>query len=372
MKIAFFYNQANMPNSNHNNPLSTSKTSHILLVNLGSPKSPSIADVRSYLKEFLDDPRVIDLPTPLRKFILHAFILPFRPKKSAHAYQSIWTSQGSPLAVHTQSLTKSLKQYFTSHTNVQIHHSMRYGQPSIANVVQKMSLCDGDKLIILPLYPQYATSTTGSVLAEVYRILGSTWNIPSIQIKTVEPFYQHPQFINAIVSSIRPYIDVKTDAKPHLLFSFHGLPHRHLQKSQCAPHTCLHENFSCCESITTNNAMCYRAQCHATAKLVAKTLGLDDTQWTLAFQSRLGRATWIGPYTSELLKNLQTKDIKHLVVACPSFVSDCLETLEEIGLQGRKTFLAHGGNQFDLVPCLNDNNDWTTGLASILEDYLRA
>lgn len=325
----------------------------LLLINLGSPKSPSKRDVRYYLDEFLSDPRVIDLPPLLRFILLHGVILRFRPKKSAKAYQLIWTKQGSPLITHSQHLTDKLQLSLGDAYHVEI--AMRYGSPSISSKLKKLADCE--KLIVLPLYPQYASSSTGTAIEAVLNEIKGQWNLPSLRVIT--DFYQDKGYIDAVSASLSPYL-AKTPTA-HVLFSYHGLPERHINKSGCqtiCPSAC-HD--------MTKNAWCYRAQCFKTTKLIAQTLGLKQDNHTTAFQSRLGKTPWIKPYTEEVLQELRNQDIKDLVIICPSFTVDCLETLEEIGISAKNRWLSLGGRSFNLVPCLNTNDDWVEALSRLVK-----
>jgi len=350
---------------------------HILLVNLGSPAGTQTRQVRSYLREFLDDPRVIDLPTLLRRFILYAFILPRRPAKSARAYASIWRQEGSPLVYHTRVLSESLQEFFnknklnSSFLPVHVHWAMRYGSPSLETVLKKINMQPGDQLTIVPLYPQYATSTTGTALAEIYRLLSLPWNTPSLTLKVIPPWYKHPLYIDCLSKSVQKYLPPSLsdlDTHSRILFSFHGLPHRHLQKSSSPNNSCLAENYSCCEKPSVDHTYCYRAQCHQTSVLLAKSLGLKQEQWTLCFQSRLGAGKWTLPSTQDTLIKLAREGIKHIYIVAPSFICDCLETLEELAQAGKEIFLENGGQSFCYIPCLNSDHTWVETLAHLTSD----
>jgi len=324
-------------------------TSAILIINLGTPNSPQVKDVRSYLAEFLMDPRVIQLPKLIRMFLVYGLILPFRPRRSAHAYQEIWTANGSPLKIHTENLAKKLQQA----SQIPVYYAMRYGQPQISSVLEQLK--NHQEIIIFPLYPQYASATTGSSLEAVFDYYKTQAVMPSLKI--VRDFYQHPAFINAVAASIRVYLG----PEHHLLLSYHGLPERQLESIGCQP--------ICPSSCNKNTNGCYRQQCYASSKAIAKALELRTSQYSVAFQSRLGRTPWIKPYTDETIDSLAKQGIKKLVVACPSFVADCLETIEEIGIQAKKQWLDLGGEEFILVPCLNDQALWVKGIMNILSSF---
>ncbi len=314
----------------------------ILLINLGTPDHCDVKSVRRYLKEFLSDPRVIDIPSPLRWLLLNAVILPFRPKKTAEAYQKIWSAtEGSPLLQHSKALTEALSIHLGD--TYQVALGMRYGNPTIASALETLQHCK--RLIIVPLFPQYASAATGSALEKTLSLLSQQWNIPDIHV--VCDFYAEPGFIEAYANVIqRSILDKKIDL---LLFSFHGLPERHLRKSGCAVEC----GEAACPAINLNNQYCYRAQCYATSRALAEKIGLAPDQYAVCFQSRLGRTPWIKPYTDELFPTLIQKNIRHIAVACPSFVADCLETLEEIAIRGKEQWHSLGGESFIAVPCLN-------------------
>ncbi|HFE46608.1 MAG TPA: ferrochelatase [Nannocystis exedens] len=334
----------------------------ILLCNLGTPKAPQTAEVRRYLHEFLSDPRVIDIHPLLRWLLLHLIILRTRPQRSAAAYRRIWSDEGSPLLVHLRALTRRIQERLGA-TPVVL--AMRYGEPSIAKGLDELDEAGCDRLLIVPLYPHYAASSTGSTVQEVYRIAGAKWNTPYLQI--VPPFYDHPAFIDALADLGAPLLaEMRAD---HVLYSFHGLPERHVTKSDPSAAHCL-SNETCCDTIIAANRNCYRAQCHATARALTARLGLDPAQTDLSFQSRLGRTVWIRPYTDKILGELARRGVKRLAVFCPAFVADCLETLEEIGMRANQDFIAAGGEELRLVPGLNANPIWVDALLEILGSYL--
>jgi len=334
----------------------------ILLCNLGTPEAPQTAEVRRYLHEFLSDPRVIDINPLLRWLLLHLIILRTRPQRSAAAYRKIWSDEGSPLLVHSRALAKRLQERLGA-TPVVL--AMRYGQPSIASGLAELDRANCDRLLIVPLYPHYAASSTGSTVQEVYRIASAKWNTPYVQV--VPPFYDHPAFIDALAQVGAPLLaELQPD---HVLYSFHGLPERHVKKSDPSGAHCLSQK-TCCDAIVTANRNCYRAQCYATSRALSERLSLSTAQTDVSFQSRLGRTVWIRPYTDEILGELARRGVKRLAVFCPAFVADCLETLEEIGLRANQDFVAAGGEQLRLIPGLNAEPVWVDALLEILGNYL--
>jgi ferrochelatase len=331
----------------------------LLLVNLGTPEAPETGAVRRYLREFLSDPRVLDIPAPARWALLELLILPTRPRRSAEAYRKVWTEEGSPLLVHGQRLAARLEAALGQRWVVAL--GMRYGKPSLESALQKLALAGARRVTLLPLYPQYASSSTGSTLERVYALAGKAWNVSALQV--VPPFFDHPAFLDAWEEVARP---VLAGARPdHVLFSFHGLPERHVRKSDVSGRHCLH-SADCCEAAVAENRWCYRAQCVRTARLLGEGLGLPKEQMTVCFQSRLGRTPWLKPYTDVLLGELAAKGVRRLAVLCPAFVADCLETLEEIGIRARADFLRAGGESLTLVPSLNAHPAWVRALVQLV------
>lgn len=329
----------------------------LLLVNLGSPASTEVADVRRYLNQFLMDPYVIDLPWPLRRLLV-SLILIKRPAASAHAYASIWWDEGSPLIV----LSRRLQQAMQAHwTRGPVELAMRYGEPSIETTLQRLVDQGVREVTLAPLYPQFADSTTTTVIEETKRVLRE--HGLKLRLSILPPFYDQPEYLDALAASAKPYLEQPFD---HLLLSFHGLPERHLHKLDPSGH-CL-KGADCCRTASAEVlASCYRAQCLRSAELFAARMGLQPQQWSVSFQSRLGRAKWIEPYTETRLDELAAQGAKKLLVMCPAFVADCIETLEEIGDRGREQFVAAGGESLQLVPCLNDHPDWAAALKSLCE-----
>ncbi|MEB0047573.1 MULTISPECIES: ferrochelatase [unclassified Pseudomonas] len=330
----------------------------LLLVNLGSPASTSVADVRSYLNQFLMDPYVIDVPWPVRRLLV-SLILFKRPEQSAHAYASIWWEEGSPLVV----LSQRLKQAMTAQwTQGPVELAMRYGEPSIESTLLRLAAQGHKKVTLAPLYPQFADSTVTTVIEEAQRVVRD--NKLDVQFSILQPFYDQPEYLDALVTSAKPYLEQPHD---HLLLSFHGLPERHLTKLDPTGQHCF-KNQDCCKNASPAVlATCYRAQCLRTASEFAKRMGLADGKWSVSFQSRLGRAKWIEPYTEARLDELAKSGVKKLLVMCPAFVADCIETLEEIGDRGLEQFREAGGEELVLVPCLNDEPQWAKALNILCE-----
>lgn len=329
----------------------------LLLINLGSPASTSVADVRRYLDQFLMDPYVVDLPWPLRRLLV-SLILIKRPEQSAHAYSSIWWEGGSPLVVLSRRLQQAMVPHWP-HGPVEL--AMRYGEPSIASVLERLAAQGVRKVTLAPLYPQFADSTTTTALEEVKRVVREH-NL-SLQFASLPPFYDQPEYLDALVASAKPHLEQDFD---HLLLSFHGLPERHIRKLVKDPSHSLTSTSSAGVSDETL-AVCYRSQCLRSAELFAERAGLPAGKWSVSFQSRLGRAKWIEPYTEARLDELAKAGVKKLLVMCPAFVADCIETLEEIGDRGREQFQEAGGEELVLVPCLNDHPQWVAALKTLCE-----
>ena len=328
----------------------------LLLANLGSPASTSVADVRSYLNQFLMDPHVIDLPWPLRRLLV-SLILISRPAKSAHAYQSIWWPEGSPLVEISRQLTDAVRPLWNQGP---VELAMRYGEPSIETTLRKLAGQGITQVTFAPLYPQFADSTTTTALVEARRVIAAH-QLP-IKLSVLQPFFDQPEYLDALAASVKPYLEQGFD---HLLMSYHGLPERHLHKTDPTGTHCL-KGADCCQRATGAVLQsCYRAQCYQVSAGFAERAGLQPGQWSVAFQSRLGRAKWIEPYTEARLDELAAQGVKKLLVMCPAFVADCIETLEEIGIRGREQFIAAGGEDLILVPCLNTQPQWVEALANI-------
>ena len=333
----------------------------IILMNLGSPASTEVKDVRSYLKEFLMDERVIDSPYLLRYFLVKGIIAPFRAPKSAHAYQKVWTKDGSPLIVLTKNLQEALKKQIDEPVEI----AMRYGTPNIKNAfdnVQK-KYPDVKEVILLPLYPHYAMSSyeTAVVQAEEEHKKGKY----SFKIATIKPYYNNPDYINALAESIKPYLTKDYD---QILFSYHGLPERHMTKADITGNHCM-KALNCCETASPAHGHCYRHQCFTTTRLVTEKLGIPKDKYGISFQSRLGKEEWLKPYTDFRLAELPNEGKKKLLILCPAFVSDCLETLEEIAMQGKETFMNAGGESYTAIPCMNVHPAWVSTIAKWMKQF---
>ncbi|MBB3103350.1 ferrochelatase [Azomonas macrocytogenes] len=334
----------------------------LLLVNLGSPASTEVADVRRYLNQFLMDPYVIDLPWPLRRLLV-TLILARRPAESAHAYASIWWPEGSPLSVLSRRLQEALQPLWVDGP---VELAMRYGDPSLENVLLDLARRGIGQAVLAPLYPHFADSTTTTAIQQARQIVSR--HGLALQLSILEPFYEQPPYLDALVASAQPYLQQGFD---HLLLSYHGLPERHLRKRDPSGGHCLQDTDCCARAEGEVLAQCYRAQCYRTSTGFARRAGLRPEQWSVAFQSRLGRAKWIEPYTDARLDELARQGVKKLLVMCPSFVADCIETLEEIGIRGREQFLAAGGEELILVPCLNTQESWVQALAILCRQTSR-
>lgn len=331
----------------------------ILLVNTGSPDSPEVADVRRYLGQFLMDGRVLDQPWPLRKLIVSGFILPRRPQRSAAAYRAIWWPEGSPQVV----LSRRLAEAVQAGLDMPVSLAMRYGNPSIEAGLRELLPQGIDRLLLVPLFPHYAMSTTQSVVEETRAVLQRLR--PGLPLAVLPPFYADPRYLDALVASAEPFLAQGSD---HLLFSYHGLPERHLRKTDPTGRHCLRTP-DCCASASPAHATCYRHQVLRTTELFVQRVGAPAGKYSVAFQSRLGRDQWLQPATAGELARLAQAGVRRLLVICPAFVVDCLETLEEIGIAGRETFLAAGGESFTLIPALNDQPQWVAALKELIGAY---
>jgi ferrochelatase len=341
--------------------MAASQKSGLLLINLGTPASPRPADVRRYLREFLSDPRVLDLPPLERALVLNLFILPFRPRRSGAAYAQIWSPDGSPLLFHSESLARKVRARLGE--RVQVELAMRYGQPSIGSALSRLRAEGVDRIVAFPLYPQYSSAATGSSVEEVFRCAARLWNVPSLQI--VPAFYDHPAFLDACAAVARPHLE---ELRPErVFFSFHGLPERQVRKGDDTGSHCL-ERDDCCARIGTANRNCYRAQCCSTARLLAERLGVPEERRIVCFQSRLLRDPWIRPYTDELLAAEARAGGRKALILSPAFVADCLETLEELAIRGVQTWKRNGGETLRVVPCLNADDRWVEALLTIARE----
>jgi len=335
------------------------KNSGVLLVNLGSPDSTSVPDVRKYLKEFLMDGRVLDAPWPIRWFVVNMLILPKRPKESAEAYESIWTDQGSPLVVTSHKVRDLLQERLEEPVGL----AMRYQKPSIESTLAALHAKGVQQLFMIPLFPHYAMSSFETAVERVKELIAQKF--PSIQLSTQAPYFQATDYIDALVSTIQPHLEEPFDK---LLFSYHGIPERHLRKSDPSGQHCLAKP-DCCEGCHPSHDTCYRAQCFKTTEAVTEQLGLKPEQFAVSFQSRLGRDPWLKPYTDYELERFAKEGVKRLLVVCPAFVSDCLETIEEIGMRGKESFESNGGESLKLIPCLNEHPKWIDALEGMVRTF---
>lgn len=337
----------------------------VLLVNLGTPDAPKAPEVAAYLKEFLFDKYVIDIPAFIR-FPLVKWIARTRAPNSAEAYAKIWTDRGSPLLFHTADLTEKLR---ASRPSYAIAFAMRYGKPSIRETLKTLfdpaAANPTRKLLVVPLYPQYSLAATETAIQNVSQEL-RRFKFAG-EVSFIRDFYDDADFISAFSNIAKRELD--TFRADHVIFSFHGLPERQIRKLDASGSHCLNTS-NCCDEITQNNRYCYRAQSFATARALARHLGLSPTQYTVSFQSRLGRTPWIKPYTDHVYPELARKGVRRVAVMSPSFVADCLETLEEIAMRGRDDFIRNGGEELLLIPSLNSEDVWVTALRKIIEREL--
>ncbi len=336
----------------------------VLLVNLGTPDAPRAPEVRRYLREFLSDPKVIDIPAVPRWLLVNGIIAPFRAPKSAEAYREIWTERGSPLLFHSLDLRDGVQEALGE---VPVALGMRYGSPSLAEGLDALERAGCERVLCAPLYPQYADSSSGSTIEAVRRLGAGRW--PGDRLDLLPAFHDHPLFLDAFAAVGRPVLD---ELRPdHVLFSYHGVPERHVRKTDPTGAHCLARP-DCCERLVAANRDCYRAHCVSTTRGLRERLRLDEAGSSFSFQSRLGRDPWIRPYTDHVVKELAERGVKRLAVFCPAFVADCLETLEEIGMRAAEDFREAGGEELRLVPSLNASPEWVAGLAAMLRERLPA
>lgn len=321
----------------------------VLLVNLGSPRSPETKDVKTYLNQFLMDGNVIDIPYLIRLLLVRGIIVPRRAENSAKLYQSIWTNDGSPLIVNSERLTEKLK----GKTLTPLALAMRYGEPSVKAGLTELQEMNVDDVLVVPLYPQYAMSTTRTVMEEVEQIKRKYFS--QLKVSYLPAFYNKSEYIKVLADSVRKSLEgVEAD---HILFSYHGIPERHLRKTDPTGSHCL-QSENCCSTSSEAHNVCYRHQCIQTTQLVAKELGLEAGTYSNSYQSRLGKDPWMQPYTTDRVKSLPLEGIKNLAVVTPAFVSDCLETIEEIGVEAQQDFKNAGGEMFTRIDCLNADDEW--------------
>ena len=332
----------------------------VLLVNLGSPDSPNPKDVKVYLEEFLMDERVIDLPSFLRTILVKGIILNTRPKKSAKAYQKIWWEEGSPLIV----LSKRLIQKMESQVQLSLALGMRYGNPSIQSGLQELADKGVTEVLLVPLYPQFAMATTETILVLAENLRKA--HFPQIEFTTLPSFYNHPDYVKVLSQSIQESLQGKE--WEHLLFSYHGVPERHIRKSDVTRSHCKIDG-RCCQTNSPAHAYCYRHQCFETTRLVAEYLELKPDQYTTTFQSRLGLDPWLQPYTDKTVAKMAKNGTKNMAIVTPAFVSDCLETLEEIGMEAVEDFEEKGGDHLHVIPCINDRADWVKVMSRWVDEW---
>lgn len=332
----------------------------VLLVNLGSPRSTEIGDVRAYLKEFLSDRRVFDAPSPIREYVLYGKVLPFRPRKTARAYAKIWTPEGSPLIVMSRKLQARLQE----RVSIPVELAMRYQQPEIRSTLSRLLTSGVTEFLLVPLYPHYAMSSYESVVVKVREELAAL--NPAATLDVLRPFYAEPDYIEALHEVARGSLEGHYD---RILFSFHGVPRRHLCKGDPSRAHCMVVQ-NCCEVSSPVHEVCYRAQCFRTVREFVRRAGIPEGKYGVSFQSRFGREPWLEPYTDLELERLGREGkVRKLLVMCPAFVSDCLETLEEVAMEGKKIFLEAGGEEFSYIPCLNDHPSWVEFLRRRVENF---
>jgi len=332
------------------------KKTTVLLINLGTPDSPSVGDVRSYLSEFLNDARVIDIPWLLRKILVNLIIVPFRAPKSARIYEKLWTGRGSPIMFHGESVKALLQERLGPDYTVEL--AMRYKNPAISDVLERIRKANPDRIIVLPLFPQYASASTGSALQEVMDVIRTWWVIP--EIRMVSQYWDHPGFIKALVARGKEYDWRQYD---HVLFSYHGLPERQVDKVYDQG---LCEDRDCESEITDENKFCYKAACYGTTRLLADGLGIPGENYTVCFQSRLDK-NWLKPFSDQVIIEQARKGARKLLVFSPAFVADCLETTVEIGDEYQQLFQENGGEKVQLVESLNDHPLWIAALEELVQ-----
>lgn len=319
----------------------------VLLINLGTPDAPTAPALRRYLKQFLSDRRVVEIPRAIWWPILNGIILNTRPRKSAEKYAQVWTNEGSPLLVHTQRQTRMLKGFLgVRGVQVEVEFGMRYGNPSVASAIEVLKTRNCDRILVIPLYPQYAASSSASAMDAVWDALQHIRNMP--EIRSVRHYHDYPGYISALAASVHEHWMIHGGRPDKLLMSFHGVPRYTLDKGDP-----------------------YHCECQKTGRLLAEALGLSGDQYQICFQSRFGRAEWLQPYFAPTLEALGKQKTRRVDVICPGFSSDCLETLEEIAMEGKATFLNAGGGEFHYIPALNERDDWIQALSDIVEQHLQ-
>jgi ferrochelatase len=334
----------------------TNNNTAILLMNIGTPDSPHVDDVRKYLSQFLNDPKVIDLPFLFRKILVNLIIIPFRAPKSAKLYEKIWDAEGSPLLYHSISLQNKLQQLLNQNNKVFL--AMRYGNPSIKSTLNKIKEEGFTDIIAVPLFPQWASSSTLTAINAVQREIDLWEQRPKLRM--VNQFYAHPKFISTFVNQIKNF---DLSSYDHIIFSYHGLPISHIQASH-PENDC--QSCDCNISMPSCGEYCYKATCYATTRLLSKELNLKPNQYSQGFQSRLTKK-WITPFTDNIIRDKALEGTKKILVIAPAFVTDCLETIIEIGIEYKELFIANGGTTLDYVPSLNDSDQWAEALKEIIE-----
>jgi len=335
----------------------------VLLVNLGSPESPEPKDVKKYLGEFLMDERVIDVPLWARTLLVKGIILNTRPKASAAAYKKIWWENGSPLIV----LSEQLQEKVQEQVEFPVALAMRYGSMTIKKGLQELVEKGVEEVLVIPLYPQFAMATTETILVLAEEVRQA--HFPSLKIESFPAFYNNPEYIDVLATSIQS--NLKGKSYDHLLFSYHGVPERHIRKSDITKSHCKIDG-SCCATPSKAHEFCYRHQCYEVTRLVAEKLGLNEGAYSTSFQSRLGFDPWLLPYTDRTIERLGKNGVKNMAIVTPAFVSDCLETLEEIAMEGQEIFHEMGGDNFTTVPCLNTDSNWVALLAKWINEYAKS
>lgn len=330
----------------------------VLLVNLGTPDAPTRGAVYRYLKQFLLDPRVVDYPWLPRNLLVRGIIAPFRSGSSAKLYQQLWTEDGSPLKIYGEKVTAGVRELLGDDYEVEL--AMRYQKPSIESAIDSLLKKQVSELIVFPMFPQYASATTGSVHDEVMRVLRKQDTIPNV--KMINSYFDNETMIDIFADNAQQF---DLNSYDHIIFSYHGLPQRQLRKGDITGQHCL-KSGDCCQSISKVNQFCYAAQCHATTRAIVDKLGLSPKRYTTAFQSRLGPEVWAQPYTSKVIENQAEKGAKRLLVFSPAFVADCLETIIEIGIEYQEEFEEMGGEKVDLVPSLNDDPRWIQAVTEMV------
>jgi len=327
----------------------------LLLINVGTPDSPDLSDVRQFLSEFLSDKRVINLPYITRKILVNGIIVPFRAPKSAKLYQKLWTKKGSPLLFYSIEVQKKLQHYLGK--KFKVYLGMRYGNPSLKETLIQMKKDNLDEIIVLPLFPQYASATSGTAIDYFLKLIREWNTIP--QLKIISQFYKHQEFIDVFANRIKSYLKDNYD---HILFSYHGLPIKQVTRSHDKKDC---EEFNCTNEINDQNKNCYHATCYHTTRLLVENLELSDDQYTVCFQSRFAKK-WLNPFTDEVIIQKAKEGIKKILIVSPSFTTDCLETIVEIGIEYKQLFEENGGEHLQLVESINDSDDWINALKSII------